>query len=854
MAKKAIPKNGPTGGKVRKGKKRVKKESGVRLFFHSLSVFFQRTIVRYLLGIFFLILSVASLISLVSFLFTWAEDQSLLSDPELFSTTTGVENGLGKIGFLWSNFLVSKLFGLGAFIVPFFFFGVALFCFRRRKKVRILRLFFLSLYGAIILSALFSYLFSFTSANDLFGEGAGGSYGFYLNEWLVSMTGNVGAGFIIAFFLLIWLVLLNGRIADRLVALFESIFDRGGSSLSEGSGPDAAEDPGEDEEDEGEDQENEDEEPEEGYEEDDDGDDDIRDEDPLPEVETDGDDLPVLDIIPVPPVEKRPPVKGDSEDVGESAESDGADEKIPQLDILNPVSPEAGYSDTLTDEEWRRMYDPRLTLSHYKFPSLSLLKDYSSGATVVTHEELQKNNIKIVKTLRDYKIGISKISARIGPTVTLYEVVPAPGVRVQQIKRLEQDIAVALGANGVRVVILPSASAVGIEVPNEKPSIVSMQSLLGDPKFINTKYELPVVIGRTISNEPFSFDLAKMPHLLVAGATGQGKSVGLNAIITSLLYRKHPAELKLVLVDPKKVELSLYSPIEKHYLAKLPDADDAIITENKNVVYTLKSLCELMDRRYSLLKLASVRDIKAYNEKFLSRKLNPLKGHDFMPYIVVIIDEFSDLLMTAGREVEEPITRLAQLARAIGIHLVIATQRPTTNIITGTIKANFPARIAFRVLSGIDSKTILDQTGANQLVGRGDMLISTGSTEPVRVQCAFIDTPEVEEVTKSIASQAGYGGAFLLPDYTPEDESGSVVKGSGGEKDELFKEAARLIVLEQQASTSLIQRKMSLGYNRAGRIMDQLEDAGIVGPPEGSKPRVLRVTSMDTLEEILANL
>ncbi len=471
-------------------------------------------------------------------------------------------------------------------------------------------------------------------------------------------------------------------------------------------------------------------------------------------------------------------------------------------------------------------------------------------------EELRNNNQRIIQALKSYKIAVNKVSAKVGPTVTLFEVVPAPGVKVSQIKSREEDIARELAAIGVRVVFLPGSNAIGIEVANAKPSTVSMKSVLEDVKFRETRMELPVAIGRTISNEAMIFDLAKMPHLLVAGATGQGKSVGLNALITSLLYKKHPSELKFVLVDPKKVELSLYSPIENHYLAKLPEAEEAIITDTDRVVYTLKSLCKLMDRRYDLLKAARVRNIKEYNEKFLSRQLNPQKGHDFMPYIVVIIDEFSDLLMTAGKDVEDPITRLAQLARAIGIHLVIATQRPTTNIITGTIKANFPARIAFKVMTGIDSKTILDQTGANRLIGRGDMLLSTGSTEPVRVQCAFIDTPEVARLTEFVHGQPGFGTAYLLPDYNPELEGGggaaqSRSGGKGSDRDELFEEAARLIVREQLGSTSLIQRKLNVGFPKAGRLMDQLEEAGIVGPSEGSKPRQVRVSSMEALERIL---
>ncbi len=513
------------------------------------------------------------------------------------------------------------------------------------------------------------------------------------------------------------------------------------------------------------------------------------------------------------------------------------------------------FSAALSDELWKIRYDPKLSMPDYRMPDLSLLKDYSEQVYEVSKEELERNYYRIISVLRGYKIGVSTISARVGPTVTVYEVVPAPGVRVARIMKLQYDIAFSLAVSGARVVDLPYANAIGIEIPNETPSIVPMRSILVDPKFSASEYDLPVVIGRTFSDEVISFDLTKMPHLLVAGATGQGKSVGLNAIITSLLYHKHPAELRFVLVDPKRVELSLYSPLEKHYLAKLPDAEDAIITETKQVVYTLRSLCKLMDHRYDLLKAASVRTIKEYNEKFLSRKLNPYKGHEFMPYIVVIIDEFADLLMTAGREVEEPIARLAQLARAIGIHLVIATQRPTANVITGTIKANFPARIAFRVMSTVDSKTILDQTDANQLVGRGDMLISIGSSEPVRVQCAFIDTPEVENVVNFISAQAGFGGAYQLPECDLEDgEDGPVKKLSGDARDDLFKEAARLIVREQRGSTSLIQRKLSFGYNRAGRIMDQLEDAGIVGPSEGSKPRQVRITSLESLDELLSTL
>ena len=802
--------------------------------------------VRFVLGLVFALLAVFTLVSIVSYLFTWAEDQSLLSDDGIYSNAVTAENTGGKAGFLFANLLVSRWFGLGAFVIPFFFAGVSVYCFKK-EKVRLLRLFFLSLMGCIVLSALFSYIFSFTSAKSMFGDGAGGSYGYYVNEWLVSMTGAFGTACIILVFLVLWVILLNHKIVDRITSLFDSLFSKRGKSDAEAVPEDGETDAGEDDVDEdGGGDEGSDDEDEDGENDDEENGDEEGDEGNEPDEEG-----PELEVIPpVVPVE-RP----EDKDADTPAGPDVPDSDIPPVEVIG--GDPTDFSTGLSDEQWKTRYDPRLSLSNYRMPDLSLLKDYSDQIHEVSREELERNNRLIVSTLKDFKISISKISARVGPTVTLYEVVPAPGVRVAQIVRLEDDIARSLAARGVRVVMLTGTNAIGIEVANDKPSIVSMRSILSDPKFNAAKYDLPVVIGRTISNEAYSFDLAKMPHLLVAGATGQGKSVGLNAIITSLLYKKHPAELKFVLVDPKKVELSLYAPLEKHYLAKMPDSEDAIITDTKRVVYTLRSLCKLMDHRYDLLKAASVRNIKEYNEKFLSRKLNPYKGHEFMPYIVVIIDEFADLLMTAGREVEEPIARLAQLARAIGIHLVIATQRPTTNIITGTIKANFPARVAFRVISSVDSKTILDQTGANQLIGRGDMLISTGNSEPVRLQCAFIDTPEVDRIAQFVSSQAGFGGAYLLPECEMDDSAGGGQvsgKTSGGARDELFKEAARLIVREQVGSTSLIQRKMNLGYNRAGRIMDQLEDAGIVGPSEGSKPRQVRITSLESLDELLSTL
>ena len=501
------------------------------------------------------------------------------------------------------------------------------------------------------------------------------------------------------------------------------------------------------------------------------------------------------------------------------------------------------------------LFDPRLELSDFKFPPLDLLKNYGDEDNVVDRAELEDNKKRIVETLGNYNIEIAKIQATIGPTVTLYEIVPAAGVRISKIKGLQDDIALSLAALGIRIIApIPGKGTVGIEVPNKKPQTVSMRTIIGSEKFQNNKFALPFGIGKTISNESYVADLAKMPHILMAGATGQGKSVGLNAIIASLLYSKHPAELKFILVDPKKVELSLYKKIERHYLAKLPDAEEAIITDVRKVVRTLNSLCIEMDNRYELMKDAGVRNIKEYNDKFMSRRLNPQEGHRFLPYIVLVVDEFADLIMTAGREVEGPIARLAQLARAIGIHLIIATQRPSVKVITGTIKANFPGRIAFRVISRVDSATILDSNGAEQLVGRGDMLMSTGQ-DLVRLQCPFIDTPEVEAICDYIGAQRGYEDAYLLPDVPDEqDEGGSKESIDSNERDPLFEEAARIVVQTQQGSTSMLQRKLKLGYNRAGRIIDQLEKAGIVGPFAGSKQREVKVATEFALDQFLKDL
>lgn len=526
-----------------------------------------------------------------------------------------------------------------------------------------------------------------------------------------------------------------------------------------------------------------------------------------------------------------------------------------KLDIAKTIVDDKAKGKTVEEVKDLAPYDPRKDLEYYKFPAIPLLKHYDDQGPAIDMAEQNANKDRIIEVLRNFGVEISSIKATIGPTITLYEVTPAPGVRINKIRNLEDDIALSLSALGIRIIApIPGKGTIGIEVPNKNPRIVSMESIINTKKFQESTFDLPIALGKTITNEVFMVDLAKMPHLLVAGATGQGKSVGLNAIITSLLYKKHPAELKLVMVDPKKVEFSIYTSIEKHFLAKIPaENEDPIITDVTKVVQTLKSLCQLMDARYDLLKKAKVRNIKEYNAKFKARQLNPENGHEFMPYIVVIIDEFGDLIMTAGKEVELPIARIAQLARAVGMHMIIATQRPTTNIITGTIKANFPARMAFKVMSQIDSRTILDQGGANQLVGKGDMLFLAANT-PVRVQCAFVDTPEVERINEYISKQQGYQAAYELPEPEMEGEGNGPAELDSDSLDPMFEEAARLIVIHQQGSTSLIQRKFAIGYNRAGRLMDQLERAGIVGPVRGSKPREVLVADEIELDSRIQQL
>jgi S-DNA-T family DNA segregation ATPase FtsK/SpoIIIE len=553
------------------------------------------------------------------------------------------------------------------------------------------------------------------------------------------------------------------------------------------------------------------------------------------------------------------PVKEEEEEIIEDENHNPKEEKptTSSTDIQIEVEEskeELSETDNLSNKlvEDYGEFDPTLELGKYQFPPLDLLKKYNTEGITINQEELEENKNKIVETLKNYKIGIASIKATIGPTVTLYEIVPEAGIRISKIKNLEDDIALSLSALGIRIIApIPGKGTIGIEVPNKNATIVSMRSVIASQKFQNAEMQLPIALGKTISNETFVVDLAKMPHLLMAGATGQGKSVGLNAVLTSLLYKKHPAEVKFVLVDPKKVELTLFNKIERHYLAKLPDSEDAIITDNTKVINTLNSLCIEMDNRYDLLKNAFCRNIAEYNAKFKARKLNPNDGHKFLPYIVLVVDEFADLIMTAGKEVETPIARLAQLARAIGIHLIIATQRPSVNVITGIIKANFPARIAFRVTSKIDSRTILDGSGADQLIGRGDMLYTQGN-DMIRLQCAFVDTPEVEKITDFIGAQKAYPDAYLLPEYVGE-ESGTSLDIDIADRDVLFSEAAEIIVTAQQGSASLLQRKLKLGYNRAGRLIDQLEAAGIVGPFEGSKARQVLVPDLIALEQLLDN-
>lgn len=805
--------------------------------------------VLFTIGLFVLLLGLYYLLALVSYLFTWKIDQSFEWANLLSGSDIKVQNWTGRLGAIISAQFITHWFGIASLAFSLFIFAVGLRLFKLYRR-GIVRFFFKVLTGVLLGSLLMGFLFGTTGG--YLGSGLGGSHGLFVSSWMVAILGNVGTAFMLLLFTIAYLIYIKPSTMmwfERALLALVAALGRLISMLrhSDGSNKNQS--------------------------------DNLK--APVSERNTMQPDDSTGEVSePEMPDAIRDEIRVHESDLSQAVSVTGnepleflseaivADEpkiadSVPNTIPNKKVDEEEGVEFTveeLTEKELPadridqgELYDPTLELSSYQRPLIELLEDYRNTQSPITNEVLIANKNKIVETLSHYKIHIDKIKATIGPTVTLYEIVPAPGVRISKIKNLEDDIALSLAALGIRIIApIPGKGTIGIEVPNVHPEIVSMHSVIKSQKFQESKYELAIALGKTISNEIFLLDLAKLPHLLVAGATGQGKSVGLNAIIASLLYKKHPAELKFVLVDPKKVELTLYSKLEKHFLAKLPDTEEAIITDTQKVINTLNSLCIEMDQRYELLKLAQVRNIKEYNEKFVARRLNPNKGHKFLPYIVVIIDEFADLIMTAGREIEMPIARLAQLARAIGIHLIIATQRPSTNIITGTIKANFPARIAFRVSSMIDSRTILDHPGANNLIGRGDMLVSAGS-DMVRVQCAFVDIPEIERIADFIGNQQGYAHAFILPEFIPDghDEVGGV---DLSKRDNLFEDAARLVVQSQMGSTSLIQRKFSIGYNRAGRIIDQLESAGIVGPFEGSKARQVLVPDEIALEQLLSNL
>lgn len=772
--------------------------------------FFKNEKFRFILGVLVLLISAYLLIAFISFLFYGAVDQSKLDlrwSELVFNSDIKVANKAGKTGAYLSDLIINRGFGIASFLFIYLL-VISGFKILGRNLVKYSKSVFFSIVTLLWFSIAFGLLFTKTDGGSSIY--IGGLYGFILSNWLSSMIGVAGLIFLLIVSGLTIVIIRFEKAYSFLRGLFKrksvekevhTLEDNSDELIVDDSVSKVIED-----------------------------DDVVR---AIFEPDNDEEDLLVEEL----PIEVE--------------KSDLKPEKNEEDELTLTVQEK--IEETETEEkkpEELKDYDPTLDLSNYKYPTLDLLEDHNFGAAEVTNEELISNKNKIVETLRHYKIEIIKIRATIGPTITLYEIVPAPGIRINKIKNLEDDIALSLAALGIRIIApIPGRGTIGIEVPNQHPEVVSMRSILSSKKYQETTADLPIALGKTISNETYMIDLAKMPHILVAGATGQGKSVGVNVIITSLLYKKHPSQLKFVFIDPKKVELNLYSVIEKHYLAKLPDEEEPVITDIQKVKTTLNSINVEMDARYDLLKKAHARNLKEYNKKFISRKLNPEKGHKFMPYIVVIIDEFADLIMTAGKEIELPIARIAQLARAVGIHMIIATQRPSVTIITGVIKANFPARIAFKVASMIDSRTILDQPGANQLIGKGDMLISANS-DVSRVQCAFVDTPEVERVCTFISEQRGYPTAFLLPEYVGEDEPGP---GEVDLKntDEMFEDAARVVVMNQMGSTSMIQRKFSIGYNRAGRIMDQLEAAGIVGPSEGSKARHVLIQDEYSLEQLL---
>ena len=827
-------------------------------FFRKVAATWHNETLRFIVGLMLVIFSVYLLLAFSSFFFTGAADQSILDSgngKDLMAVDNGVKNYAGSRGAQLSSYLINDCFGISSFFILVFLAAAGL----KLMKVRHIRLWRWFICCSLLL-VWFSVFFGFAFAS-LYEDSfiyLGGMHGYNVSRWLASQVGAPGVWLLLLVTAICFLIYFSARTVVWLRGVFALNFlkkKKDGQEKAEGEVPEefttswtaegkkrpaqtpapaVAEEPKPVVEEKAE-------------------------EEPEPEEEPEAEPSQEISLDLGGPL--RPAATGNRG--GEVEMTVEAAEPEPAVPLEPAAAPHADdpefQVETHEEEEYQgpelEPYNPRLDLENYHFPTLDLMKHYDNAEPTIDMDEQNANKDKIVSTLRSFGIEISSIKATVGPTVTLYEITPEQGVRISKIRGLEDDIALSLSALGIRIIApIPGKGTIGIEVPNSNPKIVSGQSIIGSKKFQESTYELPIALGKTITNEVFMVDLAKMPHVLVAGATGQGKSVGLNAIITSLLYKKHPAELKFVLVDPKKVEFSIYSVIEHHFLAKLPDEAEPIITDVTKVVQTLNSICVEMDTRYDLLKAAHVRNIKEYNEKFINRRLNPEKGHKYMPYIVVVIDEFGDLIMTAGKDVELPIARIAQLARAVGIHMIIATQRPTTNIITGTIKANFPARIAFRVSAMVDSRTILDRPGANQLIGRGDMLFLQGA-DPVRVQCAFIDTPEVAEITKFIARQQGYPTAFYLPEYVDENASGSDLGDVDlGRKDPLFDDAARLIVTHQQGSTSLIQRKFSIGYNRAGRLMDQLEKAGIVGPAQGSKPRDVYFTDIVSLEDFLSKM
>lgn len=787
----------------------------------------------FIAGVCVLCISVYLIISFVSNIFTGRIDQSYVQ----YGSLTHAANYGGKLGAILSNYFMDTCFGFFSLLIPVFtlFVGIKWVAgYHIRLWKWFLNFSIIMIWGSVFLSLITDVLPS--KAINFFSFRLGGGHGDYVKNFLANNLGSLGAWIVVlatAVFYLMYLTSETVTIVRRMMHPQDYI-----KKLPR-KGSDAEED----------EEQNIELELQESHVAATDEEAQLDESAPVIDLNKVDDEAAndeaerttSIDLSTTPTsAATTASTAGGTAELEIAVPEESADHTDTKLDITAPVIDDKAHGKTVEEVLAQEPYDPRKDLRFYKFPTIPLLKHYEDNGPAIDMVEQNANKDRIINVLRNFGVEISSIKATIGPTITLYEVTPAPGVRINKIRNLEDDIALSLSALGIRIIApIPGKGTIGIEVPNKNPRIVSMESIINTRKFQDSTFELPIALGKTITNEVFMVDLAKMPHLLVAGATGQGKSVGLNAIITSLLYKKHPAELKFVMIDPKKVEFSIYAPIERHFLAKIPDEnEDPIITDVTKVVQTLKSLCQLMDHRYDLLKKAKVRNIKEYNAKFKARQLPQALGHDFMPYIVVIIDEFGDLIMTAGKEVEMPIARIAQLARAVGIHMVIATQRPTTNIITGTIKANFPARMAFKVMSQIDSRTILDQSGANQLVGKGDMLFLCGNT-PTRVQCAFVDTPEVEKINEFISEQQGYLEAFELPEPQMDDDGGGKGPGdlSGETLDSLFEEAARLVVVHQQGSTSLIQRKFSIGFNRAGRLMDQLERAGIVGPTRGSKPR-----------------